>query len=197
VALARAALAEAARKQETVCNDEQWRLIALQAMGSKAKDDLKELAHSMTCEPLRPLVTAALEKASTNAPDQVRAAQRQLARLGCYSDAVDGAFSDSTKKAITLYQSARGKPDSDGVQITDDFVAELKDQSGHVCESKPVVAHHEGEDVAKGPKKAVAGEDKRPAGEEAAASHPRVRQEAPVRQEASAGGHAATIGVGF
>ncbi len=207
-----AALAEAARKQEAACNDEQSRLNTLQAAGSKAKDDLKKLADGLTCERLRPLVTAALEKAGTNTPDQVRAAQQQLARLGCYSDTVDGALSDSTKAAIALYRSARGSPGNGNGQITDAFVAELTNQSARVCplacpsgkaaqgdqcvvveqpKPAPAVAHREGDETAKPSKKAGA-EKEKPAKQESA-SRPRPRV-----QEAASGGHGpAAIGVGF
>ena len=221
-AVKQAALADAARKQEAACNDEQSRLGTLQAAGSKAKDDLKQLAQGLSCERLRPLVTAALEKASApevNTPDQIRAAQQQLARLGCYSNAADGALSDSTKAAIALYRSARGGPANGDAQITDAFVAELKNQSARVCplvcssgkvaqgdqcvvveqpKPAPAVAHDESEETAKPSKKAKAEEDKserrREKKESASRPQPRIRQEA----SSGSGGHgSAAIGVGF
>jgi hypothetical protein len=129
------ALAEAARNQEAACKDEQDRLTTLQAAGPKAKDDLKQLAQGLTCERLRPLVTAALDKASApdvNTPDQVRAAQQQLTRLGCFSGDVDGNLNDATKAAVQHYQAARGKTAGDG-QISDALVSDLKSQTARIC----------------------------------------------------------------
>jgi hypothetical protein len=128
-------LTDASRKQEAACNDEQDRLTTLQAAGKKAVDDLKQLAQRLTCERLRPLVTAALDKASApdvNTPDQVRAAQQQLTRLGCFSGDVDGNLNDATKAAVQHYQAARGKAASD-VQISDALVSDLKSQTARVC----------------------------------------------------------------
>jgi uncharacterized caspase-like protein len=215
------ALSDAARKQEAACSDEQSRLNTLQAAGSKAKDDLKQLAQGLTCERLRPLVTAALEKASAadvNTPDQVRAAQQQLTRLGCYSDAVDGSLSDSTKAAITHYQGAQGEPTNSDVKITDAFVSELKKQSARVCplvcpsgkaaqgdqcvvveqpKPAPAVAHHGEDDKAQSSKKTKAEDDKPEP--KRAKQEPASRPQQPrTSQEASSAGHAgAAIGVGF
>jgi multidrug efflux pump subunit AcrA (membrane-fusion protein) len=103
------ALAEAARAmQESACKNEQDRLTSLQAAGSKARDDLTELEQGLTCERLRPLVVAAIDRANAmpdvNTPEQVRSAQQELARLGCFSGAVDGSLSAPTKAAVERYQ---------------------------------------------------------------------------------------------
>ena len=207
------ALTETARKQEAACNDEQDRLTWLQAAGKKAKDDLTQLAQRLTCERLRPLVTAALDKASApdvNTPDQVRAAQQQLTRLGCFSDAVDGNLNDATKAAIQHYQTARGKQASN-MQISDDFVSELKSQSARICplvcstgkiaqgeqcvvaeQPKPVAPKKDHDEAATPAKhnQAKQNEAKKPA---------QAQQQRPaVKQEASTGGHTSSaIGVGF
>jgi uncharacterized caspase-like protein len=131
------ALAEAARaKQEVACKNEEDRLTSLQATGKKASDHLKQLQQGLTCEKLRPLVIAALDRVNAlpdvNTPAQVRSAQQELSRLGCFAGAADGSLSAPTKAAIQRYQSQHGTPAS-VVDITDDFVSELKQQSARVC----------------------------------------------------------------
>src|SRR6202051_3137532 len=215
------ALAEAARKQEAACKDEQDRLTTLQAAGKTAADDLKQLAQGLTCERLGPLVTAALDKASApdvNTPDQVRAAQQQLTRLGCFSGAVDGNLNDATKTAAQHYQTARGKTAGDG-QINDALVSDLKSQTARICplvcptgkiaqgeqcvvaEQPKPAAPQKGRDEASTPaKKHQAKQD-----DAKSAPPPRAQPARPapaVRQEATStggntGGHSSAIGVGF
>jgi uncharacterized caspase-like protein len=125
-------------QQEAVCKNEQDRLTGLQAQGSKARDDLKQLQQGLTCERLRPMVVAALDKANAlpdvNTPALIRSAQQELARVGCYSGTVDGSLSPTTTVAIQHYQSARGgKPAAGAVDISDAFVSDLKKQSARVC----------------------------------------------------------------
>ena len=132
-----AALAEVARqKQETACKTEQDRLTLLEAVGRGARGDLTQLEEGLTGERLRPLVTAALERASAmpnaNTPDQVRLAQKQLIRLGCYSNAADGTLNDDTRAAVRRYDAASGKP-ARKIEITDEYVAELTKHSARVC----------------------------------------------------------------
>jgi Caspase domain/Putative peptidoglycan binding domain len=215
------ALADATRKQEAACKDEQDRLNTLQAAGPKAKDDLKQFAQGLTCERLRPLVTAALDKATApdvNTPDQVRAAQQQLTRLGCFSGAVDGNLNDATKTAVQHYQTARGKTAGDG-QINDALVSDLKSQTARICplvcptgkiaqgeqcvvaEQPKPAAPQKGRDEASTPaKKHQAKQD-----DAKSAPPPRAQPARPapaVRQEATStggntGGHSSAIGVGF
>src|SRR5499427_7880945 len=80
---------EAQARQEVACKNEQDRIDFLRTQGSKARDDLRQLQQSLTCERLRPLVTAALDQANAlpdvNTPTQIRLAQQELSRLGCFS----------------------------------------------------------------------------------------------------------------
>ena len=80
---------------------------------------------------------AAIEPASpapeANSHDQVRSAQQELARLGCYSGTVDGAVGALTTAAIQSYENARGAKTAGNVEINDDLIAELKKQSSRVC----------------------------------------------------------------
>jgi hypothetical protein len=218
------ALAEAARKQEAACKDEQDRLTTLQAAGPKAKDDLKQLAQGLTCERLRPLVTAALDKASAgdvNTPDQVRAAQQQLTRLGCFSGAVDGNLNDATKAAVQRYQATRGKATGDG-QISDALVSDLKSQTARICplvcptgkiaqgeqcvvaEQPKPAAPKKGQDEASTPAKKhqAKQDDAKSASPQRAQAQPArpapmVTQQATTSTGGNTGGHSSAIGVGF
>jgi hypothetical protein len=216
----KAAVADTARKQEAACNDEQTRLTALQATGKQAKDDLTKLSQTLTCERLRPLVTAALDKASApdvNTPDQVRAAQQQLTRLGCFSGAVDGNLNDATTTALQHYRAALGKPSGDA-KINDGLVSELKGASSRVCPlvcppgkvsqgdacvvvveepkaapAKPQQAKHQDD------KPAPRQQPQQPHPQNAGLPHPApsVRQEASGYAGGGGGGHSQPIGVGF
>jgi uncharacterized caspase-like protein len=212
-----AALTDAARKQEAACNDEQTRLTALQATGKQAKDDLTKLSQTLTCERLRPLVTAALDKASApdvNTPDQVRAAQQQLTRLGCFTGAVDGNLSDATTTALQHYSAALGKPSGDA-KVSDAVVSELTGQSSRVCPlvcPPGKVSHGDVCVVVEEPKAPTKPQQAKRQDEKSAPRqqpHPQnaglPRPVPSVRQEASSngggggggGGHSQPIGVGF
>ena len=67
----------------------------------------------------------------TNA-ELVRSAQTQLARLGCFDGGLDGNLNTATKTAVARYQMLRGQPTGE-IEITDDFVLELANQSTRVC----------------------------------------------------------------
>jgi len=127
---------EAQTRQEAACKSEQDRIDVLKTQGGKARDDLKQLQQSLTCERLRPIVTAALEQAKAlpdvNTPAQIRSAQQELTRLGCFSGKVDGGLSRETKSAIQHYESERGQSGG-SVDISDAFISELKGQSNRVC----------------------------------------------------------------
>jgi hypothetical protein len=213
----KAAVADAARKQEAACSDEQTRLTALQATGKQAKDDLTKLSQTLTCERLRPLVVAALDKASApdvNTPDQVRAAQQQLTRLGCFSGAVDGNLNDATTTALQHYRAALGKPSGDA-KINDGLVSELKGQSSRVCPlvcppgkvsqgDACVVVVEEPKAAPAKPQQAKHQDDKpaprqqpRPQNAGLPRPVPSVRQEASGYAGGGGGGHSQPIGVGF
>jgi peptidoglycan hydrolase-like protein with peptidoglycan-binding domain len=127
---------EAQARQEAACKNEQDRVDVLRTQGSKARDDLSQLQQSLTCERLRPLVTAALDQANAlpdvNTPAQIRLAQQELTRLGCFSGNADGALGPATTSAVQHYESERGQP-GDSVDISDAFISELKAQSTRVC----------------------------------------------------------------
>src|SRR5581483_3840476 len=121
---------------EATCKNEQDRLTALQGQGAKARDDLKKLQTSLTCDRLRPTVTAALEKANAlpdvNTPAQIKLAQQELARVGCFTGVADGNLSPNTTVAIQHYQSAAGKQVA-AVDISESFLSDLKNHTARVC----------------------------------------------------------------
>ena len=124
-------------EQEAACRSEEDRLRSLQAQGAGAINDLKALEQNLTCERLRPVVIAALDRANplpnVDTPEQVRSAQGQLIRLGCFAGSADGRLDAATIAALLLYLDKQGiKPGGD-VHITDDLIAELTKQSARVC----------------------------------------------------------------
>ena len=127
----------ASDKQEAACRSEADRLRSLQAQGAGAIDELKSLEQNLTCEPLRPLVIAALDRANTvpniDTPEQVRSAQGQLIRLGCFAGSADGRLDAATVAAILRYLDKQGIKPSGDVHITDDLIAELSKQTERVC----------------------------------------------------------------
>src|ERR1700736_4563219 len=74
-------------KQEA-CRREEDRFTALQAMGDKAAGELKQIEQELTCARLRPIVVAALKRATAEqdvaGSERVRAAQKELARVGSF-----------------------------------------------------------------------------------------------------------------
>jgi hypothetical protein len=124
-------------EQETVCRSEADRLRSLQAQGAGAIDDLKTLEQNLTCERLRPEVIAALDRANpvpnVDTPEQVRSAQGQLIRLGCFAGTADGRLDAATIASLLLYLDKQGIKPSGDVHITDDIIAELTKQTARVC----------------------------------------------------------------
>lgn len=125
-----------ADQQAADCKAQEDQLNALEAKGVPASD-LKAFEQSLTCDRLRPIVLAALDRANaapeTNTPQQVLTAQRELIRLGCYSGAADGALNAATRAAIARYLEKHGEPTQRDVDISDGFIAELKKQAGRIC----------------------------------------------------------------
>jgi caspase domain-containing protein/putative peptidoglycan binding protein len=128
--------AEAEHVKQEACRREEDRFTALQARGDKAADGLKQLERELTCARLRPVVVAALKRATAEedvmGSERVRAAQKQLARLGCYDGVIDGSMGDGTKAALERYlvqQRRPGKPS----EVSEALLNELKSQPTRVC----------------------------------------------------------------
>ncbi len=139
-------------RQDGACQREADLLATLKAAAGNqawAREDLKRLEQSLACERLRPEVVAALDKGvsepdrkapaavepptpAANTPELVSSAQKELARIGCFAGAIDGNLNTTTQAAVRQYQAQRGHKAS-GPEITDRFVAELKDRRTRVC----------------------------------------------------------------
>jgi peptidoglycan hydrolase-like protein with peptidoglycan-binding domain len=186
-------------RQDGACRREADLLATLKAAASSqawAREDLKRLEQSLTCERLRPEVVAALGKEATapdrktpatavepakpaaNTPDLVRSAQKELARIGCFTGTVDGNFNSTTQAAIKQYQTQRGRQAS-AAEVTDDFIAELRDRRTRVC---PLVCPAgkvvEGDTCVAARKPAPVARQRDKAGDDAEDERPRPRQKA-------------------
>jgi uncharacterized caspase-like protein len=69
----------------------------------------------------------------TNTPVQVTAAQKHLARIGCYAGKPDGNYNEATKGAVNRYMLSKRRLPKDAAAISDEFVSELEQQKGRVC----------------------------------------------------------------
>ena len=139
--------------------------------------------------------------------EQVRSAQGELIRLGCFTGAADGRLDAATIAAILLYLDKRGIKPSGDVHITDDIVAELSKQTARVCplvcppgkvadrnhcvdstKGKPTVARPSGNDS---PTRRVRDQADKPTPQPAQPNQPPRTTE----QKPAGGGGAARIGV--
>jgi peptidoglycan hydrolase-like protein with peptidoglycan-binding domain len=78
-------------------------------------------------------------EAKTNQPDQIRQAQTQLNRLGCFKGKPDGLLNDQTRKAVQAFRTRAGGPVTE-TGITDELIAELRRQPNGICNAAPPVA---------------------------------------------------------
>ena len=213
-------LAEAEKqKVEMACRNEQARLDDLNAAGksTSVRDDLKRLSQDLACERLRPQVVASLDKVTSeldksaaqpsppaNTPELVASAQKELARLGCYSGDSDGKLDAATKAAIKKYQAEREQPVT-GIALTDDFVRELRKLKLRVCPAvivdKPKRSNNRNE-AGREPSKSSISESRPQARQQVSGRRERskssISEPRPqARQQASGGAHSPMIGVGF
>ncbi len=214
--------AEAARKQadagaagEAACKDQQTTLDAMLAKGSEGAglDDLKSFSRTLTCDRLRPVVVAALDRFNeeaaertatpSNSRELVRAAQNELIRLGCFTGKPDGTLA-STQTALGRYLAIEGLP-TNNPTVTQDLVTELTKHTTRVC---PLEC--KSGEILKGescvaetkPTEAPSRKGRRQEQEEArrekpAPAKPQARQQAQARPSIVSGGHGGMIGVGF
>jgi hypothetical protein len=141
------------RKQQQVCQSEGDAILAAEnGTPEEARAKLVSLKSKLTCDKLRPLVSSAITELESkipkppemDTPRQVREAQLELARLGCYRGAANGRLTRSTKTALDRYMTARATPDAD-MHISDDLLKGMKEQEKGFC------APHEEAPVAKAP----------------------------------------------
>jgi Caspase domain len=209
-------LAEAERKRAAlVCNREQAQLDDLKQAGNSAavRDDLERLSQQMSCERLRPQVLAALDKTTNevnkkdvappeNTPALISSAQKELARLGCYSGVHSGRLDPATKVAIKKYKERKHEAVAD-IAVTDGLVKELSKEKLRVCPAvvvdKPTPERHHKE-TKKNSKKETTHEAKQERHKSSKTKETR-RERPQAREQARAGGggggHATMIGIGF
>ena len=128
--------AQADHTKQEACRREEDRFTALQAMGDKAAGELKQLEQELTCARLRPIVVAALKRATVEqdvaGSERVRAAQKELARVGCFGGVIDGSMGEGTKTALERYLVQQRRPGK-SAEITEALLSELKSQPTRVC----------------------------------------------------------------
>ena len=104
-------------------------------------DDLKSFSAALTCERLRPVAAAALDRFNAEAADRaakqpnsyalVRAAQTELIRLGCFNGRPDGALAP-TQTALKRYLTIIGLP-ADNLAVTPDVITDMTKHTTQVC----------------------------------------------------------------
>jgi hypothetical protein len=139
--------AEIARN-EAACASEGQRLAAILAEKSEKGQlylELSTLQAQLTCGKMRPSVADAIKSfapkqtAEADTPDQIKTAQIELGRIGCYSGKVDGALSESTKAALKNYRQGQGKAEGTP-SVNADLLGELKGQPVTVCKDGATIA---------------------------------------------------------
>jgi hypothetical protein len=128
-----------------------------------------------------------------NLPEQIRRAQAELRRLGCFDGNFDGKMSTTEKAIKEFLKHRRHKPAAEKINITDDFIAELQRQPEGICppasKKSPTLAnrppaHNRDAAAASRPREPALGEARQPP--------PQPPQ--PPSQPARAG---ASLGTGF
>jgi hypothetical protein len=213
--------AEAAALVEANCKAEQAKLDALNAAGSEGEgiENLKAFQQVSACLRLKSLIAAALDKfnaeaakraaAQPNSPQLIRAAQIELARVGCLPEAANGRATVATTNALNRYLTLKGQSSAE-TAVTEELVAGLVKEKGRVCplECKSGETAVGSTCVAVQKERPVAPtvQRRRNDGPAVAQQRPARREQsfrppAQVRQQASArpggGGGAPMIGVGF
>jgi hypothetical protein len=166
-------LADVLRMEET-CRREEAKLAQIQASGSAVREQLVKFEIEVGCQTLRPKISAALASLPAlptlpasppvaappnpavevrpaappaNSPDQIRRAQIELRRLGCFAGRSDGTLSVATRDAVKSYWTRTGHAVVE-VNITDEFISDVHQHDEPVCkptqirpEPPPVASH--------------------------------------------------------
>jgi hypothetical protein len=80
--------------------------------------------------PLGPVIESLVARA--NRPEQIRQAQTELTRLGCFNGKPDGQLNNATRNAVKALWKHTGKPVVE-INISDEFLDELKRLRKEVC----------------------------------------------------------------
>jgi uncharacterized caspase-like protein len=79
---------------------------------------------------------AAAPPVKANLPEQIRQAQTELNRLGCFGGKPDGRLNDETRKAVSAFLTRTGGTIVE-TDITDELIAALRQQTNAVCNAAP------------------------------------------------------------
>ena len=202
------------KRVEDNCRREEAKLAELQTAGAAAREQLVKFEIEAGCKAMHPMITAAIaalpldapvpphvpppiatpptaypqvEKA--NLPEQIRQAQIELRRLGCFEGKLDSKMNGATEKAVKAFLKHTHKPIVE-INITDDFIANLQRLPNEICPppSKPAPPP-------------MASQPSSRSKNTAAAAPPPPRQAPPAppqeRAHTTAGTSAPTIGTGF
>lgn len=130
------------RRLEATCHREEAILARLKvAAGAAAREQMAKLASEGACKMLRPVIAEAIaalpqEAAppplTVNQPEQIRHAQAELKRLGCFRGTPDGRLSEATRNALKEFDG-RVRRRLVEVRITDGFVEDLKRYPADLC----------------------------------------------------------------
>jgi uncharacterized caspase-like protein len=150
------------RRIEENCRREEAKLAELQAGGASTRDQLVKFETEVGCKALRPMITAAiaavpvdappvnvpvpvvptpgpiprLQPAKANLPEQIRQAQTELKRLGCFNGSPDSKMNDATRNAVKAFWSHTNKPVVE-ININDEFIADLEQHHDRICSPAP------------------------------------------------------------
>jgi hypothetical protein len=150
------------RRIEENCRREEAKLAELQAGGALARDQLVKFETEAGCKALRPMIAAAiaalpvdappvnvpipvaptpgpiprLQPAKANLPEQIRQAQTELKRLGCFNGNPDSKMNDATRNAVKAFWSHTNKPVVE-ININDEFIADLEQHQDRICSPAP------------------------------------------------------------
>jgi hypothetical protein len=150
------------RRIEENCRREEAKLAELQAGGASTRDQLVKFETEVGCKALRPMITAAiaalpvdappvnvpipvaptpgpiprLQPAKANLPEQIRQAQTELKRLGCFNGNPDSKMNDATRNAVKAFWSHTNKPVVE-ININDEFIADLEQHHDRICSPAP------------------------------------------------------------
>lgn len=134
-----------AQREET-CRRESQDLAVLRARGAQARGEIA--AFRPACPTLKPEIEAALASlpapVKLNSAAQIRDAQSELRRLGCFDGRPNGKLDKKTLEGLKLYFKAKGKAGASlaTIAVSDALVLELKDESSSLC-AAPIIAKPE------------------------------------------------------
>jgi chemotaxis protein histidine kinase CheA len=206
------------RRIEEGCRREEAKLAELQAGGASARERLVKFEIEAGCKALRPMITAAIaalppdapvtqvppavatppappvdhKPAMANLPEQVRRAQIELRRLGCFTGTPDSRMSEATRSAVKAFWSQTHRPVVD-IIVTDEFIADLEQYHDRIC--SPAPSKREPTPVASSRPRLPRSEPAPP--REALRPGPAAPAQAAPAARATAGTSGPTIGTGF